>query len=221
MISQGLIREVETLREIANNPQYLGSGNTVPVDYTLGIYQSIGYKEFCGYLDAPSEMTFKEACERMKISTRQYAKRQISWIRNKLLPAANAANTQENIVPLYLLDATALGDNWVQNVQIPAFNIQDAFLGRQELPDPNLLSVTASNLLKIVHKDINPASVLQARKRRVCTVCTTQANRPVMIEEGSEWDIHLKTRSHRRLDAKSLRHGEQANIPNVSDSGSS
>jgi tRNA dimethylallyltransferase len=92
-------------------------------------------------LDAPSESTFKDATERMKISTRQYAKRQISWIRNKLIPAVDAANIDENIVPLYLLDATsayaisirktfliealALGDDWVKNVQVPAFEIQD------------------------------------------------------------------------------------------------
>lgn len=43
----------------------------------------------------------------MKISTRQYAKRQISWIRNKLIPAVDAANIDENTVPLYLLDATS------------------------------------------------------------------------------------------------------------------
>lgn len=42
----------------------------------------------------------------MKISTRQYAKRQISWIKNKLIPALDAANTKEAIAPLYLLDAT-------------------------------------------------------------------------------------------------------------------
>lgn len=44
----------------------------------------------------------------MKQSTRRYAKRQVSWIRNKLLPAVNAVNTtnSESIVPTYLLDAT-------------------------------------------------------------------------------------------------------------------
>ncbi len=50
----------------------------------------------------------------MKISTRQYAKRQVSWIRNKLLPAAFATNNVarqdaekgREVVPAYLLDAT-------------------------------------------------------------------------------------------------------------------
>jgi hypothetical protein len=43
----------------------------------------------------------------MKISTRQYAKRQISWIRNKLLPAISEANEKDkDIIPFYLLDTS-------------------------------------------------------------------------------------------------------------------
>lgn len=44
----------------------------------------------------------------MKLSTRQYAKKQISWMRNKLLPAVLQANAEELTTPLYLLDATGL-----------------------------------------------------------------------------------------------------------------
>ena len=50
----------------------------------------------------------------MKTSTRQYAKRQVSWIRNKLLPAARDANGQlrangqspSDVVATFLLDAS-------------------------------------------------------------------------------------------------------------------
>ncbi len=47
----------------------------------------------------------------MKLSTRKYAKRQVSWLRNKLLPAIRAANVASNaaggdIVPTFLLDAS-------------------------------------------------------------------------------------------------------------------
>lgn len=43
----------------------------------------------------------------MKISTRQYAKRQISWLRNKLLPAIYASNADyEGEALAYLLDAS-------------------------------------------------------------------------------------------------------------------
>lgn len=42
----------------------------------------------------------------MKVSTRQYAKRQTKWIRNKLLPTVNHVSKSDDNVVLYLLDAT-------------------------------------------------------------------------------------------------------------------
>lgn len=65
--------------------------------------------------NTPNEKLFSEAVTATKTSTRQYAKRQVSWLRNKLLPAVSAANTQAkprigedapDVVPVYLLDAT-------------------------------------------------------------------------------------------------------------------
>lgn len=75
---------------------------------------TLGYKEFHNYLSAPehSEEEFKLAIENMKSATRKYAKRQIMWIRNKLLHVANAANGASraeygfDVTPTYLLDAT-------------------------------------------------------------------------------------------------------------------
>lgn len=104
----------------------------------------VGYKEFHDYLTLPpcSEKAFDNAVKDMKVSTRRYAKRQVSWIRNKLLPAVYAANLdgQETglVTPTYLLDATGdlnilvfgfsaltqtgqltieLGENWDENVR--------------------------------------------------------------------------------------------------------
>jgi hypothetical protein len=67
-----------------------------------------GYKEFDTYLSSPksSEKAFEAAVEHMKLSTRQYSRRQISWIRNKLLPAVYAMNSKNTVIPIYLLDAT-------------------------------------------------------------------------------------------------------------------
>ena len=74
-----------------------------------------GYREFSSYLSikpsldtATDAKVYSEAVERMKLSTRKYAKRQVSWIRNKLLPVAYVANAQHDnhLVSTYLLDAT-------------------------------------------------------------------------------------------------------------------
>jgi tRNA dimethylallyltransferase len=74
----------------------------------------------------------------MKYGTRQYAKRQIRWLRNKLLPAIYSASGGGDhgsaLLPVYLLDATGkvavfahhisgsdllpteLGDQWTSRV---------------------------------------------------------------------------------------------------------
>jgi tRNA dimethylallyltransferase len=71
-----------------------------------------GFREFHQYLadPSPSEKKYRIAVESLKIANHQYSKRQISWIRNKLLPAVRAAKTTEGAtgVEFYLLDATGL-----------------------------------------------------------------------------------------------------------------
>ncbi|MEH7413959.1 tRNA (adenosine(37)-N6)-dimethylallyltransferase MiaA [Neobacillus drentensis] len=44
--------------------------------------QAIGYKEIYGYLD--SRVTWEEAVEQLKQNSRRYAKRQLTWFRNKM-----------------------------------------------------------------------------------------------------------------------------------------
>ena len=44
-----------------------------------GAYQAIGHKELSGYISG--EMSLKEAAEKLKMQTRRYAKRQLTWFR--------------------------------------------------------------------------------------------------------------------------------------------
>ncbi|KAG6878762.1 hypothetical protein C0993_008061 [Termitomyces sp. T159_Od127] len=164
MIERGLLSEIREMRQIATSAD---NGD----DYTLGIYQSIGYKEFHDYLSAPdpSETMFDAAVEHMKLSTRQYAKRQVSWIRNKLLPAVYTANAKESLVPTYLLDATGkcpltcthalitpdfqvLGEDWNKNVRDLGIQIAQDFLAGGDLPDPLALSDNAKKMMTIEKK---------------------------------------------------------------------
>ena len=66
MVDAGLLEEVDAL---------LKSG--LPHDATA--LQAIGYKEFLGVLDGT--MTVPEALAEVKLRSRQYAKRQLSWLR--------------------------------------------------------------------------------------------------------------------------------------------
>ncbi|PCH38301.1 tRNA isopentenyltransferase [Wolfiporia cocos MD-104 SS10] len=220
MVKQGLLDEIRALQRIAasipstalppsqDDPEDMDVDESPQdTDYTLGIYQSIGYKEFHDYLSSPthSEEAFNLAVENMKSATRKYAKRQIMWIRNKLLPAAdeaNAASTVEGglpMVPSFLLDATELGEAWDRNVREVAERITEG----RPLPDPLILSDTAREVLGRINKDTH--GFLDARPRKVCSICTVNHECPVMIAEGREWEAHVRTRTHRKLLRKANR----------------
>ena len=66
MVEEGLLEEVR---------QLLQSG--LPRDATA--LQAIGYKEFLGVLDGTA--TVEEAIAEVKLRSRQYAKRQLTWLR--------------------------------------------------------------------------------------------------------------------------------------------
>ena len=65
MMQQGLLEEVKSVYP----KRYLNSLNTV------------GYKELFDYLDG--KCTLEQAVEQIKINTRQYAKRQMTWLRKR------------------------------------------------------------------------------------------------------------------------------------------
>ncbi|MBQ8719421.1 MAG: tRNA (adenosine(37)-N6)-dimethylallyltransferase MiaA [Clostridia bacterium] len=69
MIEAGLVEEVRGLAEAA----------LLPNDSTAA--QAIGYKEIIEYLDGGS--TLDEAIELIKLSSRRYAKRQLTWFRHE------------------------------------------------------------------------------------------------------------------------------------------
>lgn len=87
-----------------------------------------GYKEFSHIPTTrltPSDPLFGPALERMKISTRQYAKRQLKWIQKQLLPVIKQALDQgradgqeEQSVWVYVVrggdEDVALGDEILQ-----------------------------------------------------------------------------------------------------------
>ena len=66
MVEEGLLEEVRQLLE-----------RGLPRDATA--LQAIGYKEFLGVLDGTA--TVEEAIAEVKLRSRQYAKRQLTWLR--------------------------------------------------------------------------------------------------------------------------------------------
>ena len=69
MIEEGLVEEVKSLYERGLLEKHTTAA------------QAIGYKEIISYLDG--EATLNEAVEELKLSTRRYAKRQLTWFRHE------------------------------------------------------------------------------------------------------------------------------------------
>ncbi|TFK48799.1 tRNA isopentenyltransferase [Heliocybe sulcata] len=209
MIKHGLLDEILSLQKIATAGADLRIAPAV--DYTLGIYQAIGYKEFHAYLNSPtrSEEAFRDAVDRMKLSTKQYAQRQVKWIRNKLLPAVYAAQAAEGgkeSIRAYLLDATSVDETWNVNVNEKGKAIMHDFLEERPLPDPLELSNAARSMLTIPGSPSSPI----VRRKLVCDVCTTNTEEPVMIEEGEQWEVHRKTKAHKMMATREARWAEVA-----------
>jgi len=212
MVQEGLLREIHELRAAATL-------SDDPEVQSKGLFQSIGYKEFEAYFNAcpprsggdstdllvpdpssPAASLFNEGLAQMKLATRQYARRQAKWLKNKLIPAVTASSsTEANRVWIYLLDASELGDSWELNVRDKAVSLMEQFLSNRDddMPDPQSLSDLAAELLQPQRSTLLPSESLSARRKRVCEICTKDSSRPIMIEEGKEWRAHVKSRGHK------------------------
>lgn len=197
MMTLGLLDEVQSINEFLCSQKEAG----VDVDLTRGIWASIGWKEFEPYLTALKSGTASEeelnklyelSTEQMKASTRQYAKRQVRWIRIKLLSALSDANALDK---LYLLDSSRVAQ-FDSDVSTPAIDITAKFLNGDDLPAPKELSEVAKQLLK-------PDGTRNTGFRQECEMC----NVTEVIEE--QWMRHLKSRRHRA--AENRRAKNQAN----------
>lgn len=110
--------------------------------------------------------------------------------------------------------------------------IQDIadFLSEKDLPNPRSLSKTADFLLDVqaetkrfafnvktespLISTNSPYATLDARRKVICDICTTNSERPIMVEDGQEWKDHVRARKHRRMQRererpKVLHHGKE------------
>ncbi len=177
MISTGLLDEAQSMATFLSAQQHQG----LEIDQGKGIWVAIGFKELLPYLrngNAPGN-TRQEGIERIKIATRQYAKRQARWVRLTLLQEMAMAQADSM---MFLLDATDVSQ-WSSLIEVPAREITAAFLNGDPLPSPNSLSDLAKELL-IAERKEKLAS-------RHCMLC----NKTLMSE--AQWILHSKSKGHR------------------------
>ncbi|KAJ4376069.1 tRNA dimethylallyltransferase, mitochondrial [Neocucurbitaria cava] len=193
MVDKGLWSEVQELSDFRKDYESR-TGNIV--DQSRGIWVSIGYKEFRDYQQAldrePQDQSELETLmmadvEKMQAATRQYANRQIKWIRIKLLNALISAGQEKNI---FLLDGSDLA-KWEDEVIKPATTITERFLSGESLPAPTSLSNAAAEMLTPKRAyDLGQRPDLWQKK--VCETCGT-----VAVTEN-DWTLHIKSRAHRK-----------------------
>ncbi|TEA22011.1 tRNA dimethylallyltransferase [Colletotrichum sidae] len=197
MLTAGLNDETQSMYEYVRVKEAAGE----EVDYTRGIWQSIGFKEFEPCLKAlnspdapePKDLEALEAkgLEDMKVSTRQYAKYQTRWIRTKIVPLLQ--EKPRAMDHLFVMDSTDIS-KWSSNVIDPAVDVTRRFLKGNELPDPTSLSERAGSVLR-------EASSQSERTlcRRTCDICQTTC----VTEQ--DWTKHVKSRRHGVLVKKTKR----------------
>ena len=182
MLDRGLIDELLDFHKEYNHALEKKDPKT---QYTEGIFQSIGFKEFHEFLvnhegnkkfdesnASKEDKALLSACvENMKMVTRRYAKKQMTWVKNRFLarPCTSAPD-------VYGLDATDL-ENWENNVLNSALDILDKLMkGQKPAIEP---------LPRVVIQDDRHA-------RHVCEMCE---NRVILGEEN--WRKHLVSKSHK------------------------
>lgn len=176
MISRGLLDEVESMYNFMQSQARQGKA----IDQSRGIWVAIGFKELLPYIitNNVSEKLRREGIEHTKTATRQYAKRQVRWIRLKLQRALDAAGVSEH---LFLLDATDL-IKW-QGVVEEARRVTRAFLHFGTLCKPESLSESAKQMLITTEEE--------PKSTRHCKAC----EKTLMTEQ--EWVKHLESKGHK------------------------
>ncbi|KAK3062957.1 hypothetical protein LTS18_003033 [Coniosporium uncinatum] len=196
MVDQGLLAEVQTLNKFLQGEQDAGRH----VDKTRGIWVSIGYKEFEAYHNALNagevansglDQLKATAVEQIQTATRQYAKRQVRWIRIKLMHALSDAGATNN---LYLLDGTDL-QNWDTTVSGPARHLTEHLLLGQDMPTSTGLSAAADRLLT-PRREFDMSQRPDLWVRRTCEACAA-----VFVTE-SDWMQHVRSKKHKRASAR-------------------
>ncbi|KAK7700595.1 tRNA dimethylallyltransferase, mitochondrial [Botryosphaeria dothidea] len=218
MLANGLLSEVDELDRFLQSRESEGT----QVDRTRGIWVSIGYKEFEAYQrtlaigsagEKELEKLRTQAIEQVQAGTRQYAKRQIRWIRIKLLNALANANSTKS---LYLLDGSDLSQ-WHDSVESPALNLAGKFLDGEPLPEPQNLSNAAAEMLA-PKREYDLSERRDLWQRKTCETCNT-----VAVTEA-DWNKHIQSRGHKIREKKRRQRQETSTEnskkkPNIQDAG--
>ena len=173
-------------RSRSDNDQQQTGPPPPPFDPSKGVFQSIGFKEFDEFLallrqrqvltatdgglsegegitEEAEKTALQAGVERLKVSTKRYARKQLGWIRNRLV---------NREVPVHMFDTTVV-DDWDTAVLLPALASARHSLGLSSADSDGdaAVSAAAQDAARRVaheHKESNERQQrkLEARRKR-------------------------------------------------------
>ncbi|KAI8895492.1 IPP transferase-domain-containing protein, partial [Globomyces pollinis-pini] len=188
MINDGMFTEMHDLREQMNE------NKTVSFDsqYNRGIFQSIAIESKLDKIEI--EKLLENGIENMKVATRQYARHQVSQIKNKFVPVMIKEHNQ-NTGSFYLIDATdknAIDDSKLNSI----YELTDMFLKSETNRASNSLSVTLDELNLLDHGKV---PITRQWDKFECDICTVYSTGKKKVMHGEyEWNIHLQSKQHKK-----------------------
>ncbi|KAI1753267.1 IPP transferase-domain-containing protein [Xylaria castorea] len=190
MVQSGLIDEVGILHSRLRESTKRGE----VIDRTRGIWQSIGFKQMEAFLDGELDADSPETLEKKKdagleeinVATRQYARYQLRWIRQKTL---KSFKEHDAMGLLYLLDGTNASE-FSANVLHPAADICRRYLADEERPQPTEMSDTARVILTAFEND--DTSSQTTFKVKNCEICN------MSLPTEDSWVKHINGKKHRQ-----------------------
>ncbi|AMD18579.1 HBL323Cp [Eremothecium sinecaudum] len=183
--------KADGLNEIKQLYDYYTQNNYTKSQCENGVYQVIGFKEFLPWLENQNNVTLEDCVDQMKVRTRQYAKKQVKWIRKMLIPDIKGQ--------IYILNATDL-DKWDENVASRAFSIADHFMRGL----PNLEDFVPAGLQHLIDNSTKTVEVNNYSPKKVndwtrfnCGICLDKNNNGLILIGKESWKIHLSSRRHK------------------------
>jgi len=182
MLARGLVEELEQFHKEYNTLR-AEKGGMESLEYQTGIWQSIGFKEFHKYLcldkverqSEEGKKLFVEGVERMKITTRQYSRKQTKWIKKRFLLDTRSPP------PVFRVDSTD-PSLWQEKVFQPAeIIVRDFIEGRT--PDMEPLERSAGGEER--EED--------CRRIMHCDVCNRD------FKGAGQFSMHQRGSSHKKM----------------------
>jgi len=187
----------------------MGEMKEIGNDYTGGIFQSIGFKEFHKHLTMSQEgrestlgqKAFRDGLELLKLHTRQYTKSQRKWINNRFL---KKSQPDEKIPPIYKFDSTDVS-SWNENVRDKAYRLLRQLRGDRHADDDKVDAEKVNNRSSPANVQdgseslLQPESVTLHRREDETSECLTCRR---FFTSKEQLQQHLSSKQHRKTAAE-------------------